>query len=71
MTYHIRPDQINLLLLGFSVQKLDRATKRKEVIKWEWLETIIAILHSFIDRRGGGVYVFSDSRAYLAWHYTP
>ena len=69
MTYHIRPDQINLLLLGFSDQKLGRATKRKEIIKWEWLETIIElhVLHSFVDRRG--VHVFSDSRAYLAWHY--
>ena len=35
----VRPDQINLLLLGFSDQKKDRATEKKgkNVIKWEWL----------------------------------
>ena len=44
--YQVRPDQINLLLLGFFEPKIgpsDRK-KKKKAIKWEWLEIIIELL---------------------------
>ena len=65
-----RPDQINLLLLGDFEQKIGSSDRKEEkVIKWEWLETIIELLHDFVETY---IFVTSDRRAsyaYLALHF--
>ena len=54
VTYHLGQTKLIICCcLDFLIKKLDQVTEKKsKVIKWEWLETIIEILHGFVHRYG-------------------